>query len=635
MFTALKRESKLRSRFYSLIFLPSFISLCLLFLTSTSFAGQLQNDTTNTGNGTELLQKLDSVRVADSLYKIKVEAELLSLKTTDNLKKAELLEELEVLKAAEMKKKEILQRQVDSLKSVSKGYPVAPFGDTILVVYVKIGSFSAEARAKSNAEKIEKLAGDYFFEPDSLKINSTENQIELAYGESIIISVTDKDALWMGTTKSELAKKYRDKILLSISNYRDSTSIKTLALKAMLAILILVAIFLMIKFMNRGYRYFRLKMLQKRNRWFKGFSFKDYELISSSKQLEIFFFAANILRLFLILLVVYLALPLVFYIFPWTEHLATDLLGFVLNPLKKIVLAIIEFLPNMFTILVIMVVFRYILKGIKYLTSEIQSESLKIPGFYPDWAQPTYNIVRILVVAFTIIVIFPYLPGSDSPVFQGVSVFLGFMFTLSSAGSLSNIIAGTVLTYMRAFQLGDLVKIGDTMGDIVEKTLLVTRVKTRHNEIITIPNSTIMNSNTINYSSESRNSGLIMKTTVTIGYDVPWRKVHEMLLEAAKRTDFILDEPKPFVLQTSLDDFYVSYELNVFTREANAQAEVYSQLHQNIQDSFNESEVEIMSPHYRAARDGNMTTIPAEYLSKDYVVPSFNVELKNKSKEGE
>lgn len=632
---ALKRENILRSRFYSLIHLPSFISLCFLVLTSQSFASQQQNDTTNTGNGTELLQKLDSARVADSLYKIKVEAELLSLKTTDNLKKAELLKELEVLKAAEMKKKEILQRQVDSLKSVSKGYPVAPFGDTILVVYVKIGSFSAETRAKSNAEKIEKLAGDYFFESDSLKLNPTENQIELVYGDNIILSVTDKDALWMGTTKSELAKKYRDKILLSISNYRDSTSIKTLAIKAVLAILILVAIFLMIKFMNRGYRYFRLKMLQKRHKWFKGFSFKDYELVSSSKQLEIFFFASNILRLFLILLVVYLALPLVFYIFPWTEHLATDLLGFVLNPLKKIVFAMIDFLPNLFTILVILVVFRYILKGIKYLTSEIENESLKIPGFYPDWAQPTYNIVRILVIAFGIIVIFPYLPGSDSAVFQGVSVFLGFMFTLSSAGSLSNIIAGTVLTYMRAFQLGDRVKIGDTLGDIVEKTLLVTRVRTRHNEIITIPNSTIMNSNTINYSSEARNSGLIMKTTVTIGYDVPWRKVHEMLLEAARRTDLTLDEPKPFVLQTSLDDFYVSYELNLFTREANAQAGVYSQLHQNIQDTFNESGVEIMSPHYRATRDGNLTTIPADYLPSDYVVPSFSVEFKSKAKEGE
>lgn len=620
-------------RFHKLKFLFSVMILSLLVISSKSFALSVQIDTTNTGAGTELLQKLDSVRIADSLYKSKVEAELLSLKTTDNLKKAELLEELRVIKETEAKKKEILLRRIDSLKSISKGYPVAPFGDTIYVVYVKIGSFSAETRAKLNSEKIDKLAGDYFFSPDSLKINPTETQVELVYGEVIILTVTDVDALWMGTTKLELAKKYRNQILVSISNYRESTSIKNLAIKSLLAILILIALFLIVKFMNKGYRYFRLKILQRRQKWFSGFSFKDYELVSSNKQLEIFFFAANIVRLFLILLIVYLALPLVFYIFPWTEHLATDLLGFILNPLKKILFSMVDFLPNLFTILVITVVFRYILKGIKYLTSEIESDNLKIPGFYADWAQPTYNIVRILVVAFGIIVIFPYLPGSDSPVFQGVSVFLGFMFTLSSAGSLSNIIAGTVLTYMRAFQPGDSVKIGEMVGDIVEKTLLVTRVKTRHNEIITIPNSTIMNSNTVNYSSEARNSGLIMKTIVTIGYDVPWRKVHEILLEAAKRTDSILEEPKPFVLQTSLDDFYVSYELNVFTREANAQATAYSNLHQNIQDSFNESGVEIMSPHYRAARDGNMTTIPANYLPSDYKVPSFSVDLKKKSED--
>jgi small-conductance mechanosensitive channel len=230
------------------------------------------------------------------------------------------------------------------------------------------------------------------------------------------------------------------------------------------------------------------------------------------------------------------------------------------------------------------------------------------------------------VIAFAIIVVFPYLPGSDSPVFQGVSVFLGFIFTLSSAGSLSNIIAGTVLTYMRAYQIGDFVKIGDTMGDIVEKTLLVTRLKTRYNEIITIPNSIIMNSNTINYTSEAKTNGLIIKTTVTIGYDVPWKDVYKTLLEAAARTDSVLKEPAPFVFQTSLDDFYAGYELNAFTRESGTQAKVYSDLHQNIQDTFNEAGIEIMSPHYRAGRDGNMTTIPANYLSPDYVTPSFRVE---------
>ena len=224
---------------------------------------------------------------------------------------------------------------------------------------------------------------------------------------------------------------------------------------------------------------------------------------------------------------------------------------------------------------------------------------------------------------FMIVVIFPYLPGSDSPVFQGVSVFLGFLFTFGSAGSLSNIIAGLVLTYMRLFKMGDRVKIGSISGDVIEKNMLVTRVRTTKNEIISIPNATVMNSHTINYSSDAPEKGLIMHSTITIGYDIPWRKMEEVLIKAALKTPLLLEDPAPFVLQTSLDDFYVSYQINAYTREPNKQATIYSNLHANIQDFCNEAGIEIMSPHYRAARDGNQSTIPADQLPKDYKAPSF------------
>ena len=230
-----------------------------------------------------------------------------------------------------------------------------------------------------------------------------------------------------------------------------------------------------------------------------------------------------------------------------------------------------------------------------------------------------------------IIVIFPYLPGSDSKVFQGVSVFLGFLFTFGSAGSLSNIMAGLVLTYMRLFKIGDRVKIGEIVGDIIEKSLLVTRIRTIKNEIISIPNSSVLNSHTINYSSDTVDNGLILHTTVTIGYDVPWKDMQQALLNAADRTDLILKEPRPFVLQTSLEDFYVSYQINAYTKDANKQATIYSQLHSNIQDCCNEVGIEIMSPHYRAARDGNRTTIPDNYLDKDYIAPSFNIKNTDKN----
>jgi small-conductance mechanosensitive channel len=178
---------------------------------------------------------------------------------------------------------------------------------------------------------------------------------------------------------------------------------------------------------------------------------------------------------------------------------------------------------------------------------------------------------------------------------------------------------------MRLFKLGDRVKIGEVIGDVIEKSLLVTRIRTIKNEIISIPNTTVMSSHTVNYSSDSKEKGLILNTTVTIGYDVPWKNMHQALLDAADRTDLILKEPEPFVLQTSLDDFYVSYQINAFTNEANLQAVIYSQLHANIQDCCNEAGIEILSPHYRAGRDGNHTTIPENYLDKDYVAPSFRI----------
>jgi len=286
-------------------------------------------------------------------------------------------------------------------------------------------------------------------------------------------------------------------------------------------------------------------------------------------------------------------------------------------------MSFINYLPNLFTIIVILFVTRYAIRFLKVFFDEISNEKVVLEKFHKDWADPTFKIVRFLIYAFTAIVIFPYLPGSQSPVFQGISVFIGVLFSFGSSSAISNIVAGVVLTYMRPFKIGDRVKIADTTGDIVEKTLLVTRVRTIKNVDISIPNSMIMGSHIINFSSSSSGTGLILHTGVTIGYDAPWKTVHELLINAALATSEINKEPKPFVLQTSLDDFYVSYELNAYTNSPNIMAKIYSELHSNIQDKFNEAGVEIMSPHYGAHRDGNQTTIPENYLPKTYQAPSF------------
>jgi small-conductance mechanosensitive channel len=300
-----------------------------------------------------------------------------------------------------------------------------------------------------------------------------------------------------------------------------------------------------------------------------------------------------------------------FSIFPATKGIAVKLINYVLDPFKSIVRSFIDYIPELITIIVISFIFHNVVRFLKFLSHEIESEKLVIPGFYPDWARSTFNILRIIIYAFAFIVIFPYLPGSDSPVFQGVSVFLGLLLSLGSSSAIGNIIAGLVITYMRAFRIGDRVKIGDTTGDVIEKSMLVTRLRTIKNEEITIPNSAILNGSTTNYSSSAQHLGLILNTVVTIGYDVPWRKIEKLLIEAAQKTNLIELNPKPFVLQTSLDDFYVSYQLNAYTKHPGSAAKIYSELHAHIQDLFAEANVEIMSPHYQANREGP-STIPAK-----------------------
>lgn len=609
------------------------ISLLLLFSGQISFA---QTDSSNKKNDSlnavkldeynQRIKQIENQRIADSVKKAELEAQINSLQTTDNLKKEELQKQLQQLNDKEANRLAQKKAQIDSLRKTATAYPVFGFfKDSLFLIYSKLGSFSANDRADAISNRVKNLADNFRFSTDSLKLTEAETTVDIVFHETIIMSVSENDALWNNVTKAELAETYRKKIGEAVVKYKEATSFSTLAKAIGLALLVIIIIIFTIKYIGRAFKWMAKKIHEQEGKRIKGIKFKNYTLFDAKKQVNVLLNVNTILKWFFILLVIYIALPILFGIFPWTKNFADTLFGYILNPLKKIAGGFWDYLPNLMTIIVIIFVFRYVLKGIRFLKTEIEKGELKIPGFYPDWANPTYQIVRVLVFAFMVIVIFPYLPGSESPVFRGVSVFLGFLFTFGSAGSLSNIIAGLVLTYMRLFVIGDRVKIGEVVGDVIEKSLLVTRVRTIKNEIISIPNSTVMSSHTINYSSDAVDNGLIMHTTVTIGYDVPWKTMHQALLDAADRTDLLLKEPKPFVLQTSLDDFYVSYQINAYTKEPNKQAIIYSQLHQNIQDCCNEASIEILSPHYRAQRDGNMITIPADYLPKDYKAPSFNV----------
>ena len=579
-------------------------------------------------NYTLKIEAIEAQRKEDSIKKDQLEKSLNNLKTTDNLKKEKLLAQLKELNEKDSKRIAKKKAQIDSLRSTATAYIVTGFfKEKLFSIYSKLGSFSAKDRANAISERIQKLSDYYSFSKDSLKIIHSETTLDLTYGESIIMSVSENDAIWNATTKEELAQKYKDIIADKVMHYKDETSIITIAKEVGLALLILLILGIILYYISKFFVWLAQKIEEQKGKRFNGIKIKDYTLFDADREVALFLFINKALKWFVNLIVVYFTLPILFGIFPWTKDLANTLFGYILNPLKNIGSSVWSYLPNLFTIIVIYVVFSYVIKGFNFLKTEIAKGNLVLTNFYPEWANPTYQIIKVILYAFMFVLIFPYLPGSNSPIFQGVSVFLGFLLTFGSSGSLSNVIAGIVLTYMRLFKIGDRVKIGDVVGNVIEKSLLVTRVKTIKNEIVSIPNSTVMSSHTTNYSSETANQGLIMHTTITLGYDVPWKLVHKTVLEAADRTDLLLKDPKPFVLQTSLDDFYVSYQINAYTKDANKQAKIYSDLHQNIQDCCNEVGIEILSPHYRATRDGNMSTIPDGYLPKDYKAPSFKVNI--------
>ncbi|WP_460546130.1 mechanosensitive ion channel family protein [Echinicola sediminis] len=574
------------------------------------------------------LKAIESQRLEDSLKRVILELRLKDLKTTDNLEKEELQRQLDEISAQGEKLQLEKKAHIDSLRSRSPGYPVlGVLNDTLFYIYTKIGSSRPNERAKTISQKINQLYEDDFLSVDSIKVISADNVLDLVYKETIIMSVSELDALWNEKSPLELAESYQLAIRDAINRAREDNGLITILMRIGLVILSIMGIGLMMWLAGQGYRRVLGFIRRNKQKWLKDLSYKDYTFLSANQELNVIIFAVTVLKWLVYVVILYIALPLLFSIFPFTRGWSIKLFELIWSPFKGIFVSIYEFLPDLFSILAISVVMMYVIKFVKYIFTEIQEEKLVIAGFYPDWAKPTYKIVSFLLYAFTFVLIFPYLPGSDSTAFKGVSVFIGVLFSLGSSSAIANMIAGLVITYMRPFRIGDRIRIGDTSGDVVEKTLLVTRLRTIKNEEITIPNSSILTGNTINYTSYCQNEGLIVHTTVTIGYDIPWKDMYATLIEAALRTDMILSEPKPFVLQTSLDDFYVAYQLNAYTKEASKQALIYSLLHQNIQDVCNERGIEILSPHYRAQRDGNMTTIPGDYLPEDYRAPSFNVKM--------
>jgi len=547
---------------------------------------------------------------------------------TDSIRFVEITRQLEAAKANEIAlrmeieqirveslssdsiKKAHQKQRIDSLRAVTRGVPVVISGDTIFEVYAKQGGVTPFDRVKEITQKINSLGREFAMIPDSVHVESSELVTDIMYKDKVLVTLNDLDGLWENTTRDELAERYRTVIVDKLSELKAEYGLMQLLKRIFFFIVVLVIQFILYRLTKYLYIKLRNKVIQLKNTKLKPISFNNYEVLDTNRQVRLLLLLLKLGKYALLIIQLLISVPILFSIFPQTENVAKQIFSYLWIPVRSILWGIINYIPNLFTIIVICVAIRYIVKGIKYLANEIASERLKIAGFYPDWAQPTFQIVRFLLYAFMIAMIYPHLPGAESGVFQGISVFVGLIVSLGSSTVIGNIIAGMVMTYMRAFHIGDRIKLNDITGNVVEKTPLVTRVKTPKNELVTIPNSFIMSSHTVNYSSSARELGLIIHTDVTVGYEIPWRKVHQLLIEAAKRTEGVVAHPEPFVLETFLHDYYPIYQINAYIKDADRLAQIYSNLYQSIQDIFAEADIELLSPHYIATRDGNEITIP-------------------------
>lgn len=504
------------------------------------------------------------------------------------------------------------------------GGPVELEGKVLFYLRVNSKVDTAQKRAQTVSENILKLAEDPLFSPKSITVRDSELSSDIMAGDKVIFPLWVFEATVMGRPANELARDYADKISQAIAAYQKEHSLRNLIIRIVKTILALFALIILVILVNRGMRHLNRATLASDR--IRSVKIGEFEFFTADRIKAVIASVLKIVRLLIILILIYAYFHLGLSFFPTTQRYALMLYASLLGAIASVGEAIWDQTPALAFLAVLFFITRYVLKTLRFFFQQVSAGKVTVSGLDAEVAPITYKIIKLLILAFVLVIAYPYIPGSESSAFKGISIFLGVLFSLGSSSAIANLIAGVSLTYMRSFRVGDVIKVGDSTGVVLERRLYITRLKTFKNEVITIPNGIILTSHVTNLSQEVRKGdGLILHTSVTIGYDAPWETVHNLLIEAAGKTKHVLKSPSPFVLQTALNDFYVAYELNAYTDSPEIMPRVYSELHQNIQNTFNEGGVEIMSPHYTQIRDGNHTTIPAGYLPPDYEAPAIRI----------
>ena len=463
-----------------------------------------------------------------------------------------------------------------------------------------ISTYPAEKRAAEIASRIEAVAKNRAFDPQDLRLNDTQFTTQIVAGRVVIVNFFDEDGRLEGVERQSLARACLARIQEAIQEYRQQRESNVLIRHAFYALAAALALFLVLfggwKIVERA----RSTLERRFKHRVRELGIQQLKVLSAERVWTGLIAILNLAAAAAALAATYLALAYILSLFPWTRAASYHLSEFVLDPLSVIANKVISAIPDLIFLLLLGAITYYLLRFIRLIFNSIEVGGIKLSNFDPTWAKPTYRLVRVFVIAFVLVVAFPYIPGSNTQAFKGVTLFIGLIFSLGSTSLIGNLVSGYSLTYRKAFKPGDRVKIGAYVGDVQDSKLLVTYLQTPKNEIIAVPNSSIVNSEVINYSSLARKEGLILHTTVGIGYETPWRQVEAMLLEAAARTPGLLREPKPFVREAQLRSFDIEYEINVYCDNPQQIESLYPALHRNILDVFNQYEVQIMTPAYVA-----------------------------------
>lgn len=529
------------------------------------------------------------------------------------------------------------------------GFPVVLDGTELFRVRKGIpGVVSMRERANIVNARLVQIAKDESISPETIRVEEQESGSVILAGDIVLLTVreVDRDG---DLSQQATAARNAQAMQAAVTQFRHDRSAQQLVYGMLFTLISTVALIgflaLVQGLVSRLIR--SIKTAQKSRAL--SFRVQNLQLLGSEATGYLLIGLAGLLRLILVLASFYLYIPFVLSQFPATRVLGNYLLSRTVNRINQAAAAFVDYLPNLVIIVLIAILTYYLIQFTKLVITELGRDDAH-SWFYPEWVQPTNQLATVLLAIIGCILATPYMPGFNSPAFQGIGLFLGALFTLGSSSAVANVIAGIILIYTRAFRIGDIVQIGEIQGEVVEKSVFVTRILTFRREVITIPNSSVLSSNLVNFNAIARIPGvpkiasriredstvprehrehLLLQTTITLGYDVPWRTIHAVLLQSAAATPGVISDPPPFVLQTGLNDFNVSYELNVYTDRPELMPQIYSELYQNLQDYCNQAGIEILSPAYAALRDGNHSTIPAQYLPEDYTPPSFQVHDQN------